>query len=832
MTRRHDSYPYLSLVTNALRIGALSAFALLLASAQPTLLQAQGILYPSPAVHSQPFYVKNLRVAATITDTIAETTVTQTFVNDSNSAQEGTYLFPIPEGAMPSAFSMRVGDRTLEPKILNKDEARSIYEEIVRRRRDPALLEYVGRGLVRISVFPIPAYGERVITMRYTETLHGANGLRRYVYPLSTSRFGSRPVGTVSVSMHLKTSAAIKNVYSPTHDLSVRKTGEHAATASWEGSNDTSDRDLALYYSTSDEDLGLSIMSSNGGGRDGYFMLLASPRVIIPKERILPKQVVFVLDRTGSMAGAKIEQARKSLLYCLDSLHKEDRFDVITFNESPDLLTHELQPATTENVATARRFVENIEAAGGTNIDEALHAALSLLRNETRPQKMIVFLTDGLPTVGETDTKVILKHVKDLNSRHAQIALRDYQTREAADRAELALSPTRIFCFGLGYDVNVPFLDALGTAEHGDADFVKPEEDVEAKVSTFFAKVASPVLSNVKLAFDGADVYDVYPKEMPDLFLGSQLVVTGRFRGAGHGSVTLTGFANGKPQRFAIDTKMAEGSEGGGAVPRIWAQRKIGWLIDQIRLSDLSGSNSGSKNEVLDEIVRLSRQYGIITEYTSFLVDEGEQRRLGLSRSLSSSTGQIDSLSMLDSKNAQVYREAVVGNATRNGVQGAGATDQSTRARDYRGANAAAPRYQSNQGSVSAYGGGGFGGAAKQTKAGRGNFGGMGPAGPGTINAGQGGEGKVRVQALSDRTFYLQASNIWQDSSYDPRKQKITKIASYSDAHFALIRAYPKLAEYTSVGEDVLVCINGYALQFGKTGKEKLTDSEIKSLVK
>lgn len=187
---------------------------------------------------------------------------------------------------------------------------------------------------------------------------------------------------------------------------------------------------------------------------------------------------------------------------------------------------------------------------------------------------------------------------------------------------------------------------------------------------------------------------------------------------------------------------------------------------------------------------------------------------------------------MLDSKNAQVYREAVVGNATRNGVQGAGATDQSTRARDYRGANAAAPRYQSNQGSVSAYGGGGFGGAAKQTKAGRGNFGGMGPAGSGTTSSGQGGEGKVRVQALSDRTFYLQASNIWQDSSYDPKKQKITRIASYSDAHFALIRAYPKLAEYTSVGEDVLVCVNGNALQFGKTGKEKLTDSEIKSLVK
>ena len=221
----------------------------------------------------------------------------------------------------------------MEPRILSHDEARSIYEDIVRRRRDPALLEYVGRNLVRVSVFPIPPQGERKIRLRYTEVLKPENGLHSYAYPLSTSRFGARPVGTAHRQYQTVHDDAIKNIYSPTHALSIRKTDEHTAIASYEGISDTSDRDLTLYFSTNNDDVGLSLLTYKSGDRDGYFVLLASPRVSIPREKILPKQVVFVLDRTGSMAGAKIEQARKSLLYCLNSLHKEDRFDVITFNE-------------------------------------------------------------------------------------------------------------------------------------------------------------------------------------------------------------------------------------------------------------------------------------------------------------------------------------------------------------------------------------------------------------------------------------------------------------------------------------------------------------------
>lgn len=836
------------------RIGHLAAMALgliALAAAHPQTARAQGILYPRPEVRIQPFYVRSLRVNTVITDSVAETTVEQTFVNESNVEQEGTYLYPLPEGASPTSFSMTVGDRTMEPRILPKEEARSIYEGIVRRRRDPALLEYVGRNLVRLSVYPIPAHGERLLRMRYSEILKPEAGMRKYAYALSTSRFGARPVGTATVSIKLRTNAPIKNIYSPSHDLSIRKTDERSATASWEGVNDASDRDLTLYYSTGDDDVGLSMLTYRSGDRDGYFMLLASPRVSIAKTRILPKQVVFVLDRTGSMAGEKIKQARKALLFCLNNLRPQDRFDVITFNESPDLLARKLEPASDANVAKAKHFVEDIEASGGTNIDEALRAALSLLKDEDGQQKMVVFLTDGLPTVGETNVNAILQHVREMNSGKP-LALHSPQQRgarvasdvihineEEFAKAQRSISKARIFCFGVGYDVNVPFLDTLAEQQRGDADYVKPEEDIEVKVSSFFSKVTNPILSQLKLAFDGAEVYDVYPKELPDLFKGSQLVITGRFRG-GNGVVRLAGLANGEAESFKLNAGFGEADGRNVFLPRIWASRKIGYLIDQIRLSD----NPAGKKEVIDEIVRLSREFGIITEYTSFLVDEREQMALGLKRDEANSR-----LFSLDAGNATRYREEVARRAGQNGVAGGGAVNQSLRAKDFATGGQAASRYQSANGGIDLY----YGAAdSKKAKAGRSNFGLEGRFGD-IIGGGAGGRGGfaggpparlsaeqlkqlresgnlVTVQAVNDRTFYLQKNNIWQDNSYDAKKQKIIKVQAFSPAHFALLKAVPDLAAYSSVGEDVIVRIGKNAVQIGKEGKENLTSAEMKDL--
>ncbi len=807
---------------------------ILLASFATQCARSQGILYPRPDVSTQPFYVKNLRVNTKITDAVAETSVEQTFVNNSSAPQEGTYLFPLPVGAMPTAFSMTVGDRVMEPRILSKDEARGIYETIVRQRRDPALLEYVGRDLVRVSVFPIPAHGERIIKLRYAEILKPENGLRKYAFPLSTSRFGQRPVGQARVAMEIRSSLPLKNIYSPTHDVSIRRDGERAASAVWEGVNDASDRDLTLYYATSGEDVGLSLLAYKSGDRDGYFMLLAAPRVTVPKSRILPKQIIFVLDRTGSMSGEKIKQARKSLLYCLDSLRPQDRFNVITFNESPDAWSRTLRPATEDNVANARHYVEAIEASGGTNIDEALHAALTLLKSEEGAQKMVVFLTDGLPTVGETDTNVILQHVRSFTDAHANVesanAAHTEGVRSVSDltrrdpRRPPTTFPARIFCFGLGYDVNVPFLDKLANLGRGDADFVKPEEDIEAKVSAFFAKVASPILANVRLAFDGADVYDVYPKTLPDLFTGAQLVITGRFRGEGGGTVGLAGSeASGALATYRQSARFAQADSRNDFLPRIWATRKIGYLIDQVRLSE----NPQGQKEIIDEIVRLSRDYGVITEYTSFLVDEREQTALNLLTDANSANNFA-----YGAGNATILREEIARRAGRNGVAGPGATDQSLRAKDLFRNDKAVSRYQSAAGGVNTQAD-----LSLQTapSAARGNFGAGGTGGgraDWSLAAGAPPAGsRVTVQAVGDRVFYRQANHVWQDNAYDGKKQTLYKVQAYSDAHFALLKALPALAAYSSVGEDVIIRLGSAAVQIGKTGRDKLTALEVKRIV-
>lgn len=822
-------------------------------------VRAQGILYPPATVREQPFYVRDLHVNTTIHDAIAETTVEQTFVNSTNAMQEGTYLYPLPEGAAPTAFSMSIGDRTLEPQILTQDEARNVYESIVRQRRDPALLEYVGRNLLRVRVFPIPPQGERVIHLRYSEILKPENGLRKYAYPLSTSRFGNRPVGNATVTIRLQTTTPLKNLYSPTHDLSVRKSDDRNATATYEGLNDASDRDLNLYFSTGADDVGLSLLTYKSGDRDGYFMLLAAPRVVVPQERILPKQVVFVLDRTGSMAGPKIEQARKSLLYCLNSLHKNDRFDVITFNESPDTLTRTLVPASEANLEKARQFVQNIEASGGTNIDEALHAALTLLKNDEGQEKMVVFLTDGLPTVGETNIETILQHVREWSTPSPRLLTNATRNVMLSCSATAPVKPTtgeqpRLFCFGLGYDVNVPFLDRLGTQGHGETDYVKPEENVEAKVSAFFGKVTSPVLANLRLAVEGADVYDVYPKTIPDLFKGSQLVLTGRFRNnTGSGSVRLAGLTNGQETSFA--TTAAFGSAGGDKtyLPRLWAQRKIGWLIDQVRLA----ANPASQKEVIDEIVRLSREYGIITEYTSFLVNENEQRVLGL-RTENASGGLA-----LDEANANILRREIKQRAGRFGIQGQEATDQSLRAKDLQNYDKPLSRYQSANGSV-AYapnlqgapgpaGPAGPQGVPSVLSSARGNFAGAGGFAGGGFPGGSAfnrlSQGKssadvaaayadmlaantVTMQAVGERVFYRQKDGVWQDHTYDPKKQHLVKIQAFSEAHFALLRALPTLTQYANVGDEVLIHVGSNAVQIGKTGSTTLSSADLKLLSK
>ena len=270
----------------------------------PEALRADGFIIPRPRPQEviPPLTVKSHHVTVEITDQAALTSVDQIFINNFDRDIEGTYIFPLPEGAALSEFAMWIGDEKVTGRILDSVEARRIYEDIVRRMRDPGLLEYAGRGLFQARVYPIPAHGEKRVRISYAQVLKAEKGLVKYVYPLNTEKFSRDPLRDVSVAVRLKAGSPILNVYSPSHRVSVRHEGEGEARIGYEDKNVRPDKDFVLYYSLSRDDVGLSWLGTRGED-GGYFLLLASPRYAAERERVMNKNLVLVLDSSGSMSG-------------------------------------------------------------------------------------------------------------------------------------------------------------------------------------------------------------------------------------------------------------------------------------------------------------------------------------------------------------------------------------------------------------------------------------------------------------------------------------------------------------------------------------------------
>jgi len=558
-------------------------------------LRADGFIVPNPQPGQTipPLSVKYHHVKVEIVNQVVKTSVDQVFINHFDRDIEGTYIFPVPEGAAVSDFAMYIGTERVAGEMLDSREARRIYEDIVRRMRDPGLLEYMGRNLFRARVYPIPAHGEKRVQISYAEVLKSENGLVKYLYPLNTERFSRYPLTDVSISVRIESSIPIINVYSPSHKVSVRKEGEGQARVSYEDKDVRPDKDFLVYYSLSKDDVGLSFM--NWEGPDGnFFMLLASPRFAAPGEKIVNKNLVLVLDSSGSMSGAKIRQAKEAARFILNHLDRRDAFTLIDFDDDVTAFSDGLVPATEENVGRALKFVEAIEDSGGTNINDALLGALSRMRDGERPS-YVLFLTDGLPTVGTTGTEDILRNVQKANDLRS-----------------------RIFVFGVGDDVNTELLDRLSSDHRGASVYIGETEDLEVALSGFYEKISSPLLADIAVDFKGIETSQVYPRVLPDLFKGSQLVLVGKYLGAGPVSVVLTGKAGREAKRFVLESRPLTGSDRFGFLPRLWATRRIGYLLEEIRLQ-------GQNKEFADEIRRLGLKYGIVTPYTSFLVTEREQ---------------------------------------------------------------------------------------------------------------------------------------------------------------------------------------------------------------
>lgn len=677
---------------------------------------ADGIIIPRPPPHLPHVWpeltIKYHRVQVAISDQVATTRVDQVFLNEADFPVEGTYVFPLPEEAAISRFDMWVDDERLEGKVLDREEARRIYEEIVRRHKDPALLEYVGRDAFQARIFPIPPHGQRRVQIEYQEVLLQDQGLVRYIYPLNTEKFSARPLEEVSVSVELESATPLKAIYSPSHPVAVDRDGEHRARIGYEARHVRPDTDFTLYYSVAQKEVGLSLLSYQPPREEAFFLLLVAPEMEVDAGDVIAKDVVCVLDTSGSMEGEKLSQAKDALRFVLDHLHGEDGFNIVAF--STGVRAYASHPRPASEVREAAEFVDRLEAVGGTDINRALLEALA--RSDPERPTILIFLTDGLPTEGVTEVGAILRNV-----------------------AEAAADSVRMFPFGVGDDVNTLLLDRLAEAHRGTTGYVRPGQGVDEEVSAFYAKVSTPVMADLRLDFDPIAVEDTYPYPLPDLFAGSQLVVVGRYRQGGAADVTLSGMVNHRPRRLTYDGLHFREEGGEPFIARLWATRKVGHLLSQIRLH-------GESQELVDEVVALSIRYGIITPYTSFLVEEPDA---ALTRR---------------GREEIVRREVVRLAAAPEAVSGKGAVDQAQAQ-----------------------------GALKVAEA------------PLEVR-------QAEVRIVGDRAFVLR-DGVWTDTAYDPSEMKPLRLDFTSDAYFQLIARHPGWGRWFSLGQNVIVVLEGQAYE-------------------
>jgi Ca-activated chloride channel family protein len=555
----------------------------------------QGLLVPKDE-GLPPLAVKYLRVDASVENQVATTRVVQEFQNSTSRDLECTYIFPLPKGAAVRDFAMYIGGKRMKGELLEKEKARAVYEDIVRRAKDPGLLEYLDSQVLRLRIFPVPANGTQKVELEYSELLPADAGLAEYVFPLKVGEKASKTLEDFTVAVRIKSNVPIKSVYSPTHEVGVSRPNDHEAVAGMETKRALLDRDFHLFWTLDEKDFGLALMTYRPDpDKPGMFLMLISPRSEINQERRAPRDAVFVLDTSGSMKGEKVEQVKKALKFCLEKLDRKDRFAIIQFSTAAQGFADKWTDATAENLEKACQWAEAFEAAGGTNISEALQKTFALPYDESRPAT-VLFLTDGRPTVDTTDTEALMKLVKDNNRRNL-----------------------RVFAFGAGDDVSTHLVDRIAGETGGLPEYVRQGEAIDGKVTRLFSKMSHPVLTDLAIEVPGVRVTEMYPKQLPDLFRGGQVVILGAYEGDGDSAIRLKGRVGKKKEELVYEGTFPKKAADRNFIGPLYANRKIGYLLDQVRLH-------GENKELKDEVVRLSLAYGIETPYTSYLVLENQEQ--------------------------------------------------------------------------------------------------------------------------------------------------------------------------------------------------------------
>ncbi|HRP93107.1 MAG TPA: VIT domain-containing protein [Ignavibacteriaceae bacterium] len=689
---------------------------------------------PHPLPNPFPLEVVYHNVEVKIDGQSAVTRIEQSFYNPSNFQLEGYYIFPVPKGAVINNFTMVINGKETKAELLDSDKARKIYEDIVRQMRDPALLEYSEQNIFKLRIFPIEPRSEKKISISYTQLLESDNNLIEYIYPLNTEKFSAKPLKNVSVKIDLKSDNKLKNIYCPTHEVDIVNKSDNHSVISYEAENIRPDTDFKLYFSKNQSVVGLSLLTYKSGNKDGYFMLNASPSIQIDKNNIENKDITFILDVSGSMSGEKLEQAKKALLYCINNLNEGDHFNIIRFSTEAYSLFKNLENVDKQKMSEAKSFINDLQAIGGTNIEEAFNLAFKNYQQSSRTH-FVVFLTDGKPTIGEMNEDKLVKRILNSNKTNS-----------------------RIFTFGVGNEINTHLLDKLTDATKAWRTYVSDEEDIEIKVSNFYDKIQSPVLSNLKLDFENIDIYQTYPKDLPDLFKGSNMIVFGRYKGNGNSTIKLTGMLNGEKKIFRLNNKFTNDRSEYNFIPPLWASRRIGYLLDLIRLN-------GEDKELVEEVTTLAREHGIITPYTSYLIMEDEEIRIRGGR-------LVDGFQTLPPR-PELKKENEADYFRMKDKSGKGSVEVSE---EFQSLNSATNYRQTQQGNERMYY---------------------------TDSDGKRKNVTQQVKNVLGRAVYQQ-DNYWVDSELQNQSnKKKVRVQFNSDEYFKLLNKEPETAQFLALGQNV-----------------------------
>lgn len=700
---------------------------------------AQGIIVPRNGVFTDPSWLKidYHRVNVSISDQIATTHIDMQFTNEGDALAEGTFIFPLPEGAAVDQLTMHVDGMAIEARILPADEARRIYDEIVRQYRDPALLEYIGTSAIQASVFPIPPGEARRIELSYGQVLEADNGLIHYVYPMNSAALTPRSIGQMSINVEVNSADRISNVYSPSHNIALHRSDDgRTFNASYEAGNVRPDGDFSLFYGLENNRISVNLLSYRESvNDDGFFLLMVQPPIRAETDSTIARDITIVLDQSGSMQGPMWDQARDAAAFVLRNLNPRDRFSIISFSTGIRLYSDGPKPVA--DVEDAIAWMSRLEATGGTDINLALTAALEMADPERNTT--VLFLTDGLPTVGVVQREQILANIQAIPTN------------------------ARIFTFGVGYDVDTFLLDEIADAFRGSGVYVRPNEHIEVAVSSLYSRISAPVLTDTALEFDGARAELMYPARLPDLFAGGQLTLVGRYReGADDLTIRLSGVVDGQEQVFIYDGLSLRDRIGGEAfIARLWATRRIGDLLNTIRLR-------GENPELVDSIISLSLRYGIITPYTSFLIEEDD---------ILSQQGR--------QRAAEDFRSGEAAELSRD-FTGESAVDAASDIAGMSAAEAPAPM------------------ATQPT------FADVDEEDDGIFSVP--GHTSNPMSIVGDKTF-IRIQGVWTDTVYDADTMTTEKVTFLSDEYFALLDAQPELGPYLALGDRVIVVVDGAAYE-------------------